>query len=66
MSENVLELIERSEITLSEKQKATINKFNKLLERSTGVARFYRNYPKAKSYKFKNIISAVRYKNNEK
>lgn len=66
LSENVLELIERSEITLSEKQKATINKFNKLLERSTGVARFYRNYPKAKSYKFKNIISAVRYKNNEK
>lgn len=66
-SENVLELIEERGITLSEKQKNTINRFNKLLERSKGVARFYRNYPKAKSLKFKDIISAVRYKkNNEK
>lgn len=67
LSENLLSIKQRSGISLSTQQRKLIDAFNRLLERSKSVSRFYKNYPKATSTKFKNILHVVRYKtDNEK
>ncbi|MDD2402491.1 MAG: hypothetical protein PHD60_09885, partial [Clostridia bacterium] len=63
-SEHVLLLKQQKDVILSERQRQSIEHFNRLLERSKGFARFYNNYPKASSLKFKNMIQVIRYKRN--
>jgi len=52
----------RKGVKLSNKQEQLVRQFNSLLERSKRYSRFYNNYPKARSKRFKGLIEVVRKK----
>lgn len=62
LSENLLQIIQRKDMELSDKQLKLVNNFNMLLEGSKKYSRFYRNYPKATSKKFSGILLTLKYR----
>ncbi|MFA9397301.1 MAG: putative ABC transporter permease [Clostridiaceae bacterium] len=61
LDEKIVLLVKKGDVTLTSGQKKLIYTFNSLLERSKYVSRFYRNYPKAYSGKFKKILKVIKY-----
>jgi len=67
LDKKILLLIKKKDITLTSGQKLLVDKFNSLLENSKYVSRFYHNYPRAHSGRFKRLMKVINYKrNNEK
>lgn len=58
----VVMLRQKADITLTDRQRQMLNRFNSLLERSRAVSRFYINYPRATSKRLSNTLRAIRYK----
>ena len=62
INEQILLLTTKRGITLSARQRGLLDKFNSLLEKGKGFGRFYYNYPKAYSRRFKKLLRIIRYK----
>lgn len=65
LGESILLMMQRKETSLSEEQRGAIERFNRLLEVSKNFSRFYKNYPKATSLKFKSMLPIVRIKKKQ-
>lgn len=62
LDKKIVLLVKKRDVTLTSGQKLLVDKFNSLLEHSKHVSRFYRNYPRAYSDRFKKLMHVIRYK----